>query len=40
LISGVDSSVGKLSAEEEFATDIVLDTNITLEMKSNGLQSI
>ena len=40
LISGVDSSVGKLSAEEKFATDTVTDTNITIEMKDNDLQSI
>jgi len=36
----VDSSVGKLSAEEKFATDTVSDTNITIEMKDNDLQSI
>ena len=40
LFSGVDSSVGKLYAEEEFATDIVLDTIITIDLKSNGLQWI
>ena len=36
----MDSSVGKLYAEEEFATDIVLDTIITIDLKSNGLQWI
>ena len=37
LISGVDSSVGKLYAEEEFATDIVLDTIITIRFEKQWL---